>query len=31
MEDSRNSYSLTPLHDVVRAWQMRLGARSVLS
>ncbi|MFF8423116.1 DUF6247 family protein [Streptomyces sp. NPDC015680] len=24
LEDSRASYSLTPLHDVVRAWQIRL-------
>ncbi|WP_407555033.1 DUF6247 family protein [Streptomyces sp. Pv4-95] len=26
LEDSRHSYSLTPLHDVVRAWQSRLSA-----
>ncbi|WP_030729418.1 DUF6247 family protein [Streptomyces sp. NRRL S-237] len=26
LEDSRHSYSLTPLHDVVRAWQARLAA-----
>ncbi|WP_052869719.1 DUF6247 family protein [Streptomyces niger] len=26
LEDSRHSYSLTPLHDVVRAWQARLKA-----
>lgn len=25
-EDSRHSYSLTPLHDVVRAWQARVAA-----
>ncbi|MFJ2478158.1 DUF6247 family protein [Streptomyces sp. NPDC087659] len=25
LEDSRHSYSLTPLHDVVRTWQMRLA------
>ncbi|WP_030203759.1 DUF6247 family protein [Streptomyces sp. NRRL S-87] len=25
-EDARHSYSLTPLHDVVRAWQQRLAA-----
>lgn len=24
LEDSRASYSLTPLHDVVRTWQIRL-------
>ncbi|MEV0375028.1 DUF6247 family protein [Streptomyces sp. NPDC050636] len=26
LEDSRHSYSLTPLHDVVRVWQARLAA-----
>jgi hypothetical protein len=26
LEDSRHSYSLTPLHDVVRAWQLRVAA-----
>jgi Family of unknown function (DUF6247) len=26
LEDSRHSYSLTPLHDVVRTWQARLAA-----
>ncbi|MFF4442449.1 DUF6247 family protein [Streptomyces sp. NPDC001621] len=26
LEDSRHTYSLTPLHDVVRTWQMRLAA-----
>ncbi|MFF8696706.1 DUF6247 family protein [Streptomyces sp. NPDC015144] len=26
LEDSRHSYSLTPLHDVVRTWQIRLAA-----
>ncbi|MFH8569347.1 DUF6247 family protein [Streptomyces sp. NPDC017993] len=26
LEDSRHSYSLTPLHDVVRTWQARLSA-----
>ncbi len=26
LEDSRHSYSLAPLHDVVRAWQSRLSA-----
>ena len=26
LEDSRYSYSLSPLHDVVRAWQARLEA-----
>ncbi|MGW2417570.1 DUF6247 family protein [Streptomyces tubercidicus] len=25
LEDSRHSYTLTPLHDVVRAWQVRLA------
>ncbi|MER7468464.1 DUF6247 family protein [Streptomyces sp. NPDC097981] len=25
LEDSRHSYSLTPLHDVVRAWQLRVA------
>ncbi|MFB7115905.1 DUF6247 family protein [Streptomyces sp. NPDC056291] len=26
LEDSRHTYSLTPLHDVVRTWQVRLAA-----
>ncbi|MEU9036355.1 DUF6247 family protein [Streptomyces sp. NPDC048352] len=26
LEDSRHSYSLTPLHDVVRGWQLRIAA-----
>jgi hypothetical protein len=26
LEDSRHSYSLSPLHDVVRMWQARLAA-----
>ncbi|MGW3678964.1 DUF6247 family protein [Streptomyces prasinus] len=26
LEDSRHTYSLTPLHDVVRTWQLRLAA-----
>ncbi|MFK0114138.1 DUF6247 family protein [Streptomyces sp. NPDC091217] len=26
LDDSRHSYSLTPLHDVVRTWQVRLAA-----
>ncbi len=26
LEDSRHSYSVTPLHDVVRAWLARLDA-----
>ncbi|MFD9436161.1 DUF6247 family protein [Streptomyces sp. NPDC060002] len=26
LEDSRHSYSLTPLHDVVRTWQLRVAA-----
>ncbi|MFJ9737193.1 DUF6247 family protein [Streptomyces sp. NPDC101166] len=26
LEDSRHSYSLTPLHDVVRTWRLRLAA-----
>lgn len=26
LEDSRHTYSLTSLHDVVRAWQLRLSA-----
>ena len=26
LEDSRHSYSLTPLHDVVRGWQLRVAA-----
>ncbi|MFD9725995.1 DUF6247 family protein [Streptomyces sp. NPDC059072] len=25
-EDSRHGYSLTPLHDVVRSWQLRVAA-----
>ncbi|MCX4721977.1 DUF6247 family protein [Streptomyces virginiae] len=25
LEDSRHSYSLTPLHDVVRSWEARLA------
>ncbi|MEU9104857.1 DUF6247 family protein [Streptomyces xanthophaeus] len=25
LEDSRHSYSLSPLHDVVRTWQARLA------
>jgi hypothetical protein len=25
LEDSRHSYSLSPLHDVVRSWQIRLA------
>lgn len=30
LEDSRHSYSLTPLHDVVRTWPLRLaGAPAV--
>ncbi|MFG2425164.1 DUF6247 family protein [Streptomyces sp. NPDC048448] len=26
LEDSRHTYSLTPLHDVVRSWQLRVAA-----
>ncbi|MEU0374411.1 DUF6247 family protein [Streptomyces sp. NPDC006283] len=26
LEDSRHSYSLAPLHDVVRTWQARLAS-----
>jgi hypothetical protein len=26
LEDSRHSYSLSPLHDVVRTWQARIAA-----
>ncbi|MGW4561242.1 DUF6247 family protein [Streptomyces sp. NPDC004561] len=26
LEDSRHTYSLTPLHDVVRTWQLHLAA-----
>jgi hypothetical protein len=26
LENSRHSYSLTPLHDVVRSWQLRVAA-----
>ncbi|MFE4861519.1 DUF6247 family protein [Streptomyces sp. NPDC056670] len=26
LEDSRHTYSLTPLHEVVRAWQLRVAA-----
>jgi hypothetical protein len=26
LEDSRHSYSLSPVHDVVRTWQSRLAA-----
>ncbi|MET8956107.1 DUF6247 family protein [Streptomyces sp. NPDC004393] len=26
LDDARHSYSLTPLHDVVRTWQARLEA-----
>ncbi|MEU8435245.1 DUF6247 family protein [Streptomyces sp. NPDC029216] len=26
LEDSRHSYSLTPLHEVVRGWKARLAA-----
>ncbi|MET8411128.1 DUF6247 family protein [Streptomyces sp. NPDC005195] len=30
LEDSRHTYSLTPLHDVVRSWQLRVaGAPAV--
>ncbi|MEU6868060.1 DUF6247 family protein [Streptomyces sp. NPDC046876] len=30
LEDSRHSYSLTPLHQVVRAWKARLEAASAV-
>lgn len=30
LEDSRHSYNLTPLHDVVRTWQARLAAAPVV-
>jgi hypothetical protein len=30
LEDSRHSYSLSPLHDVVRTWQARLAAAPVV-
>ncbi|WLQ69388.1 DUF6247 family protein [Streptomyces glycanivorans] len=26
LDDSRHTYSLTPLHDVVRTWQLRVAA-----
>ncbi|MFF0000916.1 DUF6247 family protein [Streptomyces avermitilis] len=26
LEDARHTYSLTPLHSIVRAWQLRLAA-----
>ncbi|MFF5705645.1 DUF6247 family protein [Streptomyces sp. NPDC012794] len=26
LEDARDSFSLTPLHDVVRIWQLRVAA-----
>ncbi|WP_329127042.1 DUF6247 family protein [Streptomyces sp. NBC_01465] len=26
LEDSRHSFSLTPLHDTVRSWQLRVAA-----
>ncbi|MFI6149647.1 DUF6247 family protein [Streptomyces sp. NPDC051109] len=26
LEDARHTFSLTPLHEVVRAWQLRLAA-----
>ncbi|MFI6415646.1 DUF6247 family protein [Streptomyces sp. NPDC050585] len=26
LDDARRSYSLTPLHDVVRTWQLRAAA-----
>ncbi|MFE1272975.1 DUF6247 family protein [Streptomyces sp. NPDC058758] len=26
LEESRHTYSLTPLHDVVRTWQQRVAA-----
>nr|AHB38513.1 EpnL [Streptomyces hygroscopicus] len=28
LEDSRHSYSLTPLHNVIRTWQLRVAAAS---
>jgi hypothetical protein len=31
LEDSRHSYSLSPLHDVVRTWQARLEAAPTVS
>ena len=31
LEDSRHSYSLSPLHDVVRTWQARLEAVPAVS
>ncbi|MFF8036236.1 DUF6247 family protein [Streptomyces sp. NPDC016626] len=26
LEDSRHAYSLTPVHDVIRTWQLRVAA-----
>ncbi|CAL9673217.1 DUF6247 family protein [Streptomyces griseomycini] len=26
LEDSRQTYSLTPVHDVIRTWQLRIAA-----
>ncbi|MFI1652277.1 DUF6247 family protein [Streptomyces avidinii] len=26
LEDARHAFSLTPLHEVVRTWQLRVGA-----
>ncbi|MFF3727407.1 DUF6247 family protein [Streptomyces erythrochromogenes] len=26
MEDARHAFSLTPLHEVVRTWQLRVAA-----
>ncbi|WP_369779789.1 DUF6247 family protein [Streptomyces sp. R33] len=26
LEGSRHSYSLTPLHDIVRTWQLRVAS-----
>ncbi|MDN3267052.1 DUF6247 family protein [Streptomyces sp. MA15] len=26
LEDSRHAYSLTPVHDVIRTWQLRIAA-----
>ncbi|WP_030302020.1 DUF6247 family protein [Streptomyces katrae] len=26
LEDSRHTYSLTPLHDVIRTWQLRVAS-----
>jgi hypothetical protein len=26
LEDSRRTYSLTPVHDVIRTWQLRIAA-----